>query len=242
MRDLLVITPTRAGDDTSARPGRVREMISAARRLSGAQTDICLAVDDDDFARYGPVIAAFAGDRQVWWTSGPRDTLTGWTNKVAKRHRGKYRAYASFGDDHVVETEDWDVKFLAALDRIGGTGIVYGDDKLMGENLCTAPVVSSDIVTALGWMLEPSLEHMCVDCVLMDIGRGADCLAYVPEVITRHVHWCNNGAVMDATYAAAEAVKEADRARYAIWQRDRMAGDIGKVRALIERKAADAAV
>jgi hypothetical protein len=43
---------------------------------------------------------------------------------------------------------------------------------------------------------------------------------------------------MDATYAAAEAVKEADRARYAIWQRDRMAADVAKVRELIDRKAA----
>ncbi len=238
MKDLLVITPTRAGEDGSARPERAREMIGAVRALSAAQTDICLAVDDDDFGRYGRVIAAFCGDRRVWWASGPRNSLTGWTNKVAKRNRGKYRAFASLGDDHIPRTPGWDALLLAAIDEMGGTGIAYGDDLLMSERLPTAPVVSADIVAALGYLLEPSLEHMYPDNVLKDIGEEAGCLAYVREVTVEHVHWCAGKTALDATYAAAEAAKEADRVRYEAWRRDRMAADVGKVRALIKGKAA----
>ena len=234
MRDLLVITPSRG------RPERLRKMLDACRDLSRADTQVVVATDDDDpcSLAYRQVLRGRPG---AWHYYGPRRTLCAWTNNIALSCLADFRALASFGDDHVPETPGWDALLLAALDRMGGTGIVYGDDKLMGENLATAPVVSSDIVAALGHLFEPSFEHMCVDVALMDIGRGAGCLAYVPEVITRHVHWCNNGAPMDATYAAAEAVKEADRARYDIWREERMAGDIAKVRALIERKA-DAAV
>lgn len=238
MTDLEVIVPSRG----PGRPERLRHMLTEALQLSRAATEFTVCLDSDDDSGYEKVAWEGNFGSRVHWIRGPRMSLTGWTNLLAGRMHPHRKALASFGDDHVVETEDWDGKFLAALDRMGGTGIVYGDDKLMGENLPTAPVVSSDIVAALGHLFEPSFEHMCGDVALMDIGRGAGCLAYVPEVVTRHVHWCNNGAPLDATYAAAEAVKEADRARYDIWQEERMAGDIGKVRALIERKAADAAV
>jgi hypothetical protein len=236
MSDLEVIVPSRG------RPERLRHMLTESLRLSTAATEFTVCLDSDDDSGYDAVAWEGNFGSRVHWIRGPRMTLTGWTNLLAGRMWPHRKALASFGDDHVPETPGWDSLLLAALDRMGGTGIVYGDDKLMGENLCTAPVVSADIVAALGWMFEPSMQHMCVDCVLMDVGREAGCLAYVPEVITRHVHWCNNGAPMDATYAAAEAVKEADRERYATWQSDRMAADIAKVRALIERKAAHAAV
>lgn len=231
MRDLLVITPSRG------RPERLRKMIEACFGHAAAQTRIAVAVDEDDPEREAYADLCWEYRPEVMWYCGPRQGLTGWTNTLAVPLARGYRALASLGDDHVPETPGWDSLLLAAIDGMGGTGIAYGDDKLMGGNLPTAPVVSSGIVTALGWMLEPSLAHMCVDCVLKDIGEQAGCLAYVPGVIIRHVHWCNNGAAMDATYAAAEAVKEADRERYAIWQEKRMAADVRKVRDLIERNA-----
>lgn len=212
-------------------------MLAATIGLSAAQTDVAVAVDEDQVGLYAGVDVA-RYDGRVMLFAGARDSLAGWTNKVAMMHDRSYRALASLGDDHVPATAGWDTLLLAAIDQMGGTGIAYGDDKLMGENLPTAPVISADIVRVLGWMCEPSLRHMCVDCVWKDLGEQADCLAYVPDVIIRHVHWCNNGVPMDETYAAAEAVKEADRERYAVWQRERMAGDVDKIVALRGAKAA----
>lgn len=235
MRDLLVITPSRAGEDGSARPERAREMIAAVRGLSTAQTDICLAVDDDDLSRYGRVVNAFCGDRQVWWTSGPRNHLTGWTNKIAKRHLGKYRAFASLGDDHLPRTQGWDSLLLAAIDAMGGTGIAYGDDGIFREGLPTAPVISSDIVRALGWMCLPDCRHMAVDLAWKDLGLGAGCLAYVPEVSIEHVHPCAGKAAWDQTYATSEAGKEEDRAAWERWRENGMADDVARIRALREK-------
>lgn len=205
-------------------------MAEACLGLAEGPVSIAVCVDEDDPQR--EAYADLCREYRLIWHCGPRQGLTGWTNTVAVPAARSYRALASFGDDHLCRTPGWDALLLAAIDDMGGTGIAYGDDLIMGADLPTAPVVSSDIVGALGWMLEPSLAHMCVDMVLHTIGSRAGCLAYVPGVVTEHMHWGRSKSRFDAVYAAAEAVKEADRERYAVWLRDRMAGDVAAVRAL----------
>jgi hypothetical protein len=226
MRDLLVITPSRG------RPERLREMLDACRDLSTAETDYAVGIDEDQAGLYATLQET---DPRVRLYLGPRDTLTGWTNTLARLRAREYRALASFGDDHRPRTQGWDSLLLAAIDAMGGTGIAYGRDGIFDERLPTAPVISSDIVRALRWMLEPSLRHMCPDLVVKDIGEEAGCLAYVPEVLTEHVHWCAGKAPLDQVYAEAEAGKEEDRARYFRWREERMADDVATVRALAEK-------
>ena len=84
--------------------------------------------------------------------------------------------------------QGWDRLLLEALDKLGGEGIAYGNDLHQGEALPTAPVISSGIVGALGWMMGPGLKHMHVDDVWRDLGQAAGCLAYVPEVVIEHQH------------------------------------------------------
>ena len=220
MRDLLVITPSRG------RPGRLREMLAAALSLSEAETEIAVALDNDDLESYdlyecvqlpGDTRPADGAPRVIWH-HGPRDTLTGWTNKLAVQYAGQYRALASLGDDHIPRTPGWDTLLLAAIDAMGGTGIAYGDDGIFGQGLPTAPVISADIVKALGWMCLPACRHMAVDLAWKDIGLGAGCLAWVPEVTVEHVHPAAGKAQWDATYAASEAGKEEDRAAYFAWK------------------------
>lgn len=231
MRDLLVITPSRG------RPERLTEMLEACLFLAEADTEIAVAIDQDDIPVYAAKRADVFGDVRTTWHIGPRRTLAGWTNLIAKCTPG-WRAYASLGDDHIPRTPGWDRLLLEAIDRMGGTGIAYGDDTIMGERLPTAPVISGDIVRALGWMCEPSLRHMFVDNVWGDLGREAGCLAYVPGVVVEHRHWCAGKSALDATYAETEVQKEPDRALYENWKAERMTADADTVRALREAKAA----
>lgn len=226
MRDLLVITPSRG------RAARLREMVTATLELSAAQTDIAVCVDEDDPERAAYADICWEHRPRVTWHCGPRQSLTGWTNVIASAGARKYRALASLGDDHIPRTPGWDSLLLAAIDAMGGTGIAYGNDLIFSQGLPTAPVISSDIVAALGWMCEPSLDHMCVDLVWKDLGTGAQRLAYVPEVTIEHVHPCIGKAAWDPVYAASEAGKEADIARYETWRAERMAGDADTIRAL----------
>jgi hypothetical protein len=229
-----VITPSRG------RPQRLRTMLDACLELSGPGTDIAIGCDDDDVDHYRDIAIRFADRGHVRWFHGTRTGLTGWTNRLASlytRSDGepvRYRAFASLGDDHIPRTQDWDRLLLEAIDRMGGTGIAYGDDLTMREQLATAPVISADIVEALGWMCEPSLRHMYVDNVWGDVGREAGCLAYVPEVVIEHVHWRAGKAPPDRVYAESKAGTAADKAAYERWRAQRMADDVTKVRALRE--------
>jgi hypothetical protein len=232
MRDLLVAVQSRG------RQERLREMIEACLSLSEADTDIAVGIDDDDpsAGEYEAFLRAFPPG-YVFYTKAERRTLGAWTNRIAAANAGQYRAFASLGDDHIPRTMSWDGLLLEALDNLNdaGSGIAYGNDQHQGQALPTAPVISSDIVEALGWMCEPSLRHMFVDNVWRDLGRAANCLAYVPGVVTEHQHPDAGKAVSDETYAASLARTEADRQAYERWRNERMAGDVEKVRALLGR-------
>lgn len=222
MRDLLIITPTRQ------RPDNARRLAAAVAETATADTLLLLAVDDDDPSYDGGVDGAVI-------VRGPRRSCVQWSNMLAIGH--EFRAVASLGDDHVPETHGWDSLLLAAIDGMGGTGIAYGDDGLQGQNLPTAPVVSSDIVAALGWLFHPGMLHYFCDNAWKDIAQGAGCLAYLPDVVIRHLHCCNGTAPRDQVYAGEEPAMEPDRATYEAWRAspDGVAADVARVRALTGR-------
>ena len=232
MKDLLVITPSRG------RPQKLAAMIDACLSLSEACTTIAVGTDDDDPERraYEKVLWPAAVNGHVRHFAGTRRTLAGWTNLLAEGGIAEgYRALASLGDDHVPRTQGWDRLLLEALDKLGGEGIAYGNDLHQGEALPTAPVISSGIVEALGYMMVPELAHMHVDDAWRDLGQAAGCLAYVPEVVIEHQHPDAGKAVTDETYAGSAAGLSADRDAYHRWRNERMAADVAKVRALRER-------
>lgn len=222
MRDLLVITPTRG------RPEPARRLIAAMAATSTARTDLILAVDDDD-----PSYDGMADSPSVTVIRGPRMTCGQWTNKIAAEHGGSYRALASLGDDHVPRTPGWDTALLAAVDAMGGTGIAYPDDLGQHENLPTAPVMSSDIPAALGWMFHPGMIHYYCDNIWKDIGLGAGCLRYVPGVVIQHMHPGWNTAPWDQVYGEAAPAGDADMATWHHWRETQMAADVAAVRALM---------
>ena len=121
---------------------------------------------------------------------------------------------------------------LAALDDMGGTGIVYGNDIGQGENLPTAVVMSSDIPAALGWWFLPSCLHFFVDAVWLYLGREAGCLRYLPEVVIEHLHYSRGASPHDQTYEDSRGAWQHDEAAWHAWQRSGMAADVEKIREL----------
>jgi hypothetical protein len=207
-------------------------MIEACRSLSEADMRIAVGVDLDDPARWE--YDEFRAVAQVF--TGERQSLTGWTNMLARALGSHYRAIASLGDDHLPRTQGWDRLLLEAIDGMGGEGIAYGDDLHQGERLPTAPVISAGIVEALGWMCEPSLRHFCVDAVWRDLAGQAGCLRYVPGVVIEHMHPHAGKGPRDATYLEVGETSgrlEPDLGAYQAWRRERMAADVAKVRAVM---------
>lgn len=192
-------------------------------------THVHVCVDDDDPALpdYRRVMDTAGRDGDVLET-GPRKDLCPWTDLIGVRRAGEYGFLASFGDDMVPRTPGWDLLLTRGIADMGGTGITYPWDGIR-EDIPEAPVISSDIVQALGWMCLPGLEHFYWDDVTGDLGRLAGCIRHLRAVRVDHLHPATGNAPGDATYDAARRKIEADRAAYYAWRQGRMTADVETV-------------
>ena len=227
MRDLLVIIPSRG------RPEQFAEVCGLIAKTARAQTDVYLCLDDDDPARPGYLALVPIEQPTILAETGPRLSMAAWTNKAAMTQAGNYRALASIGDDHYPRTDGWDEKLLAALDE-KGPGIAYPDDcnprNYTTGPMVTAPVISSAIVTALGWMAHPGMRHYYIDNVWEDLGKDAGCLYYLPDVKIEHRHPSVTGTGHDATYGDAMAAWDCDQQAFYAWREGQRAADSAMVR------------
>jgi hypothetical protein len=227
VKDLLVIIPSRG------RPKQFADVCALIAKTARADTDVYLCVDFDDPARDEYLSAAPPQKPPVWIESGPRLSMAAWTNKVAMTMAAEYRALASIGDDHFPRTDGWDERLLAALDK-NGPGIAFGDDanprNAYGQLMVTAPVISSEIVTALGWMCHPGMRHYYIDNVWEDLGKDAGCLYYDPDVVIEHRHYTITGQQPDPTYADAMAAWDSDQAAFYAWREGQRAADSATVK------------
>ena len=233
MADLVVIVPSRG------RPEAVADLYEAFKVTCVADTRLKVVVDDND-----PTLPEYPNSAPTWAcesrTMGEALNIGalsiakhGYTDDPRYQDSTPPFAVGFMGDDHRPRTHGWDKAYLDAL-REMGTGIVYGNDLLQGENIPTQVAMTSDIVRALGYMAPPSLVHLYFDNFWKVLGNGADCLRYLPDVIVEHMHPTAGKAEWDEGYLRvnSSAMYEHDRDSFADWLRTSMVEDVAKVRAL----------
>jgi hypothetical protein len=220
--DLAVLVPSRG------RPANVARLIEACEKTCRADTVLRFGFDADD-PELQANMAACTG-RKGYGEIQDRLGLAAWTNRLAMTEAGMIfppSHLASLGDDMVPVTDGWDERLIAAC---GPCGMAYPNDRRR-DDIPEAVVMSTAIVTALGWMCEPSIGHWYTDNVWADLGRGAGCLAYLPDVVVEHRHPnVPGGDRPDATYHEAAAGYAADLAAYQKWRMTRMRADVATVR------------
>ncbi|MGW1015594.1 hypothetical protein [Streptomyces niveus] len=230
--DLLVIIPTRG------RPQAVPEIVKAWDDTE-ATAHVLFAVDTDDpeLAAYKKHATALKGDGRVRFVFGKRRRLVGTLNQQAVKAAKQYRFLGFMGDDHRPRPAamPWDARIRECLS--GGPGIVYGNDLLQGENMPTAVAMTSDIVTALGYMAPPAMVHLCVDLAWKDWGVGMGRITYLGDMVIEHLHPANGKAELDAGYEevnGAEMVSADSAAYYEYRDGGGLEVDLVKLRALVE--------
>jgi hypothetical protein len=214
--DFEVFIPSRG------RPKSVERVVMSYALTCQAHTKIRFAFDRDDEKLEENIVATQGHS----YMTGPRDTLTGWTNKLAAKYAGACPALASFGDDHLPMTDGWDAKLLDRLPAAGG--YVYPNDKRR-DDIPEAVVISASIVKALGWMSPPFVSHWYQDNVWADLGRATGSLVYCPDVIVKHLHPNVLRQPGDQTNHDAAQRYDSDLAAYQRWRLHGMSRDIDTV-------------
>ncbi len=111
------------------------------------------------------------------------------------------------GDDVVFKTESWDAlvfeEFRKEKDKIL---FVYGRDGIVdSEDLGTHGFLHRNWVETVGYFVPPYFSWCYNDTWLTEVSRKINRLRFLPNLYIQHIHPCNGGTPMDATYSEASA-------------------------------------
>lgn len=221
---ILVIAPSRG------RPGQAGELWASMRETAELlDTRLLLAVDSDD-----PNVAAYLAlretgehrfgfdvDRLIVRVLQPDETgnmVMAMNTAVAPFLDQHELMVGMVNDDQRFRSKGWDRRVYETLLR--KPGIAYGNDLFQGDALATSPFISVGVVRALGWYCLPVCEHLFVDNAWIDLGRKANCLTYLPDVVVEHMHPLAGKGEWDEGYERAnnDRVTEHDRVAYERWR------------------------
>lgn len=223
MTDLCVMLPTRK------RPEMARRCIDSFRETRASEDTYLILVIDDDDPSYDDIT-------DVDKVTATRGTLITAVNAAASVLAEAYGALFLAADDLVFQTPGWDTLMLKSLEDMGGTGIVFPDDKRRYD-VPEHPLISSDWVRELGHFAEPSVAHFYCDNAWADLGKRTGLIRFCPEVVIEHRHYsvCAE-TVHDETYKEAEAAHgEADLQAFQQWRADVMRYEVARLRRRFSR-------
>lgn len=206
------------------RSARFKDCVEAWRQNS-SQSDLLVCLDTND-----PDLENYEHYQDVFYDIDGRLMLSPKTNRGIKKYPD-YKYYFSMGDDHLCRTKDWDKILIKKIEDNGGWGISYGDDLLQSQNIPTACMMSANIVNTLGWMALPTCQHMYIDNVWLDLGKGIDKLFYCPDVTVEHLHHSAGKSVKDTTYEESNnnTVLNKDFKAYQKWLTQDKGKDVDKI-------------
>lgn len=218
---------------SKGRPEKAREALESADGAAGnPDTEIIVAVDNDDLAAYAGVIPA----PNLVAVNHDGSGMAGALNRAVEYAASFYEVgiIGFMGDDHRVRTEDWDRIVEQANAEMGG-GIVYGNDLIHGERLPSAVFMDARIVLALGWMALPGAKHLYLDDTWRELGAAMGRLKYLPDMVIEHLHPTVGKAEWDDNYRRvnASAVYEHDAAIYNRWFAEQREADAAKALAAL---------
>lgn len=222
---MLILVPTRG------RPQSIQSFMEAWDDASTQHADVmfCLDNDDEKLSEY----IRNCTDIGANWAARERLRLGGTLNHYALKFADQYRYIGFMGDDHRVRTPGWDARLAREL-KVHGSGFVYGNDLLQGRNLPTAVVMSSDIISTLGYMVPAGLVHLYVDNAWKALGERAQCITYLDDVVVEHMHPAAGKAEMDAEYERVNSIPmyRDDGARWAAYFDRGLWDDVRKIQEL----------
>jgi hypothetical protein len=226
---MLWIVPSRS------RPDNIAALIESWKQTR-CMADLLVVIDNDDpeLDNYRRVLLGVDGYPWLSFVESDRLRLVGSLNKFAVGAAPLYDSIGFMGDDHRPRTPIWDGLMAAQL-RSMKTGVVYGNDLLQGKNLPTEVVMTTDIISALGYMVPPTIQHLYADNFWLTIGREIGRIEYMDHVVIEHLHPHAGKAPGDAQYDElnSRVQHEKDGHAFETYLRKGLAADLDKIRAVM---------
>jgi hypothetical protein len=151
-------------------------------------------------------------------------------NQIAVEMCDKYKYIGFIEDDCVFLTKDWDSIFISKLKEIGDNGIVWGNDLLNKDRLVGIPVMSSSIISRLGYMSPPELKCLFVDNFWLEIGRALNSLYYFDDVVIEHRHYSTNKRSKDDISVSVDGSFNYDNIKFNEYMGSRFNNDVLKLK------------
>lgn len=214
MTKVAMIIPSRG------RPRSVLRQAEAWRdtKVIG-QADLLWAIDADDPAGHQRYVELAEEHDWMKFAIMPEwMPMVPKLNMVAQNAALNYDVVGFMGDDHLPRTTGW-VAALAAAHILHGPGIYYGRDGFQDINLPTWWAMSSAVIKALGRMVPADVEHMYCDNSILQLGKAARCLRFLPSVMIEHMHPVARKAEMDEGYRQVNSPEQyaRDKAAFLAW-------------------------
>lgn len=161
-----------------------------------------------------------------------KGSITTYINQVKYDN---YKYVTITNDDFIFHTYSWDLILMETIERKGQTGFAFGNDGSNNKELPTTCLMSTDIPKALGYIQLPELTHLCGDMVWQTLGKLCNCLYYVPQVKTEHMHYMFGKAEKrDYVVTNSEQMYRADNAVFQEWLLHRSNEDADKIKEIMK--------
>lgn len=202
MKDILILCPVRgrAGND-------IRLLETWSKKTEGLSEVLFVCDDDDETPRNYECKVTI-----------PRKNVPLKTNTAIELYPD-YRFYMFVGDD-VVFTQQWESQFISSCKH--PASMVWAYDGAQYQHLPCHPMLSGNLVKALGWFFYPKLQHLYVDNVLLDIvrylgyelGVGDQLWTWERDILIEHLHADFNKAPNDELYQSVDGLWAKDKHTY----------------------------
>jgi len=223
MADMLVLVPSRE------RPANLARFTAAAQDTLGGAADLMFVLDEDDPLLEDAI--AVATENRILTRVQPRMLTVPKLNAAALAYCGAYPVIMFTGDDTVPRSRWWDADIVSAMSDLV-TGYVYPNG-LGRTDIPEHVAISTDIIRALGWFGLPSIRHYYVDEAWADLGNGAQCITYLPDVVVEHLNPLYGKGPRDHIVRLGEWHADADRQALEAWRADGLEADLKTVRSLL---------
>ena len=228
-KKLLTVVPT------MGRPEMCRTMLESWTKTQ-TDSDLILVLDAQD-TDHLEAYCELAAEFNIKFCVCNTRSISAAFNEACQR-RPYYDFYHMSNDDVVYHTPGWDKELMAAAESTG-VGVAYPDDMQFGAACATFPVISGDIVRAMGWLMCPDLEYLHGDIIWQDLAKALGILHYCAGVKVEHKHFLNGKREPSGRAAGYSEQFKMDKEIQLKWQAANMPAALDKVRPMVTRMVPD---